>query len=235
MKTFAWKYISDQIYKEINEGRYLEGQKLPTENEYSLRFGVNRHTIRRALNELIRKSYIYSRKGSGFYVSEKKTIHFINQRPRFTKSLVASGDTPLTKIIRLEYIKPNEEEAKNLKIKKEEMVIFLEGIGYRNNTPICIYKKIFPRNRIPGLMASFKKNSSISKALFDSGIKDYIRSYSIISSKLTNPVEAFLLKCKQGEPLICTKNLNVNNKKEPIEFGYTLFMGSRVEIYIENN
>ena len=35
MKTFAWKYISDQIYKEINEGRYLEGQKLPTENEYS--------------------------------------------------------------------------------------------------------------------------------------------------------------------------------------------------------
>ena len=50
MKTFAWKYISDQIYKEIDEGRYLEGQKLPTENEYSLRFGVNRHTIRRALN-----------------------------------------------------------------------------------------------------------------------------------------------------------------------------------------
>ena len=43
---------------------------------------------------------------------------------------------------------------------------------------------------------------SISKALFDSGIKDYIRSYSIISSKLTNPVEAFLLKCKQGEPCL---------------------------------
>ena len=72
MKTFAWKYISDQIYKEIDEGRYLEGQKLPTENEYSLRFGVNRHTIRRALNELIRKSNIYSRKGSGFYVLKKK-------------------------------------------------------------------------------------------------------------------------------------------------------------------
>ena len=35
-----------------------------------------------------------------------------------------------------------------------------------------------------------------------------------------------------------SKGLNekgYNNKKEPIEFGYTLFMGSRVEIYIENN
>ena len=44
-----WKSIAAELESEIARGLYRAGDKLPTEAELSSRFGVNRHTARRAL------------------------------------------------------------------------------------------------------------------------------------------------------------------------------------------
>ena len=47
-----WQGIHDTLAGEIGGGRYAPGAKLPTEAELAQRFGVNRHTVRRALAAL---------------------------------------------------------------------------------------------------------------------------------------------------------------------------------------
>ena len=47
-----WRQILGCIRGEIESGAYPPGARLPTEAELSARFGVNRHTVRRALEEL---------------------------------------------------------------------------------------------------------------------------------------------------------------------------------------
>ena len=46
-----WRQIAGQIESEIASGACKQGARLPTEAELSARFGVNRHTVRRALEE----------------------------------------------------------------------------------------------------------------------------------------------------------------------------------------
>ena len=48
-RTPVWKSIAATLEAEIGQGHYRTGDKLPTEAALSARFGVNRHTVRRAL------------------------------------------------------------------------------------------------------------------------------------------------------------------------------------------
>ena len=53
-----WRQIALTLEQEIHRGRYEPGDKLPTEGELSLWFGVNRHTVRRALFELRKRQLV---------------------------------------------------------------------------------------------------------------------------------------------------------------------------------
>lgn len=61
--------VFNVLYKEIIDGNYNPGDKLPSESNLSVRFGVSRPTIARALMKLQKMEVIYSKKGSGHFIS----------------------------------------------------------------------------------------------------------------------------------------------------------------------
>ncbi|EGQ60432.1 transcriptional regulator, GntR family protein, partial [Acidithiobacillus sp. GGI-221] len=48
----VWKQIVDDIQQRMDRGEVRPGEKLPSEGALASTYGVNRHTIRRALQEL---------------------------------------------------------------------------------------------------------------------------------------------------------------------------------------
>ena len=62
--------LTEQIRTEIHKGQYDDNQKLPTESEYSKRFGVSRQTVRKALDALEAEQLITRIQGSGSYVNK---------------------------------------------------------------------------------------------------------------------------------------------------------------------
>jgi GntR family phosphonate transport system transcriptional regulator len=44
-----WRRIADALEQSIAQGTFQAGSKLPAETEIAERFGVNRHTVRRAI------------------------------------------------------------------------------------------------------------------------------------------------------------------------------------------
>ena len=64
-KIFRWMAIAEELRKDVVGGRYQPGQRLDSEELLARRFGVNRHTVRRALSVLRDEGLISSRRGSG--------------------------------------------------------------------------------------------------------------------------------------------------------------------------
>ncbi|MFJ8259230.1 FadR/GntR family transcriptional regulator [Peribacillus asahii] len=62
--------ISRELLQMIEKGKYLPGEKLPTEMELASQFGVSRVPIREALSVLRASGVITSRQGGGSYVEE---------------------------------------------------------------------------------------------------------------------------------------------------------------------
>lgn len=60
--------VYETVIKDISEGVWLVGAKLPTEAALCVQFGVSRPVVREALSRLRADGLVQSRKGSGSYV-----------------------------------------------------------------------------------------------------------------------------------------------------------------------
>ena len=63
--------VINKIRADINQGKYADGVRMPTEAEYSALLNVSRQTVRKALNALEAEAVITRIQGSGSYVNKQ--------------------------------------------------------------------------------------------------------------------------------------------------------------------
>lgn len=83
-----YERVRQAIASSIGDGTYAPGDRLPSEARLAEELGVNRLTVRRAIEELARAGVVESRQGSGTYVSAPIVRLPLSQRLS-TDSLVA--------------------------------------------------------------------------------------------------------------------------------------------------
>jgi GntR family transcriptional repressor for pyruvate dehydrogenase complex len=66
--TRSYEEVVRQIEHALSEGRFVRGQKLPTERQLASTFGVSRGVVREAIKVLGTMGLVETRQGSGVYV-----------------------------------------------------------------------------------------------------------------------------------------------------------------------
>ena len=84
-----YERVRQAIAASIDDGTYAPGERLPSEARLAGDLGVNRLTVRRAIEELARAGVVQSRQGSGTYVSAPIVRLPVSQKLS-TDSVVAS-------------------------------------------------------------------------------------------------------------------------------------------------
>jgi GntR family transcriptional regulator, arabinose operon transcriptional repressor len=67
-----YKQIEDVILTGIKNDKYKAGEVIPSERELSEKLNVSRYTIRKAIEELVNKGYLYRKQGNGTFVYGKE-------------------------------------------------------------------------------------------------------------------------------------------------------------------
>ena len=86
-----WRRIADDLEQAIRTGAHATGERLPGEVDIADKFGVNRHTVRRALAELAERGLVHAERGSGTYVKGGRLAYPIRSRTRFSENVGAAG------------------------------------------------------------------------------------------------------------------------------------------------
>jgi len=197
----------------------IPGDKLPTEQQLSRQFMVNRHTVRRALSYLQEKGLIESTQGRGSYVKRPSGRVRLKQRPRFSESVLRRGGIPRVETIKLETRRADSGTARALDIKIGAQIVFLERRRFIDGDPTAISQHLFSHERVPLFTNLYKKCSSITQTLYDHGISDFLRKRTEISTRLATPQESRLLRLPSYVPLIIQKYVNVDVDGRPLELG----------------
>jgi len=64
--------IKNDIFKDIESGKYPAGERLPAERVLAEKYGVTRMTVRQAIKALEEQGYLKVRHGSGAFISDRK-------------------------------------------------------------------------------------------------------------------------------------------------------------------
>lgn len=227
-----WVSIANALKGDIAEGRYAMGDKLPTESQLAASYGVNRHTVRRALAQLADEGLVHARRGSGVYVAAEPTDYPIGQRVRFNQSISASGRVPRRKLLALTTRAAGEPEAAALALDPGVPVHVCDTLSLIDGQPAALAQHTFPAARLPGLPAALEAHQSITRAMALCGIEDYIRLSTRITAKLASPTQAAHLQITEGAPILRTVSINTDLDDIPIEFGRTWFAGDRVTLTV---
>src|SRR5271156_6672359 len=94
-----WRQIAEALRQEIGGPEYPPGARLPTEAELSARFAVNRHTVRRALEELSHGGLIRVEQGRGTFVAEDVLDYTVGTRTRFAEWIHRHNKDPSGRVL----------------------------------------------------------------------------------------------------------------------------------------
>ncbi|MEL6169850.1 MAG: phosphonate metabolism transcriptional regulator PhnF [Pseudomonadota bacterium] len=233
-RTPVWKTIADSLSRDIASGRYQVGDKLPTEAQLSQKFAVNRHTVRRAIAALVEDGLVFTRRGAGVFVDCEPTEYRLGQRVRYHKNLAAAGRLPGKEVLNSETRAADTEEAEVLSIEAGEPVHVHEGISLSDGQPIAAFLSVFPAGRFPELRTHLVKLKSVTAALSECGVTDYLRQSTRLTAVRARADHARHLRVPEGAPMILSVSVNVDLSGNPIEYGRTWFAGDRVTLMLEH-
>ena len=229
-KTPIWKAIADALRSDLAEGRYCAGDKLPTEAALAERFGVNRHTVRHGVSVLVEEGLIRTRRGAGAFVATTPTDYPIGKRVRFHENLAAAGRRPQKRPLLLEERTATAAEAKFLGLLQGDLVCAYSGISLADGQPIAIFESLFPLDRLPGITSALRGAQGVTEALSSIGVSDYSRASTRLTAVRATATQALHLQISEGDPLLRSSGINVDETVQPVEYGRTWFAGDRVTL-----
>lgn len=224
--------IAETLRSEIATGLYPPGAKLPTEAALSARFGVNRHTVRHALQALAKEGLVHARRGSGVYVTQQPTDYPLGRRVRFHQNIAASGKVPSRRITRVETLPASPEDAGMLNLPDGESVHVVEGVSMADGQPIAAFRSVFPATRFPTFPRALAACGSITSALAECGLTDYTRAQTRLTARLADPLLALTLRVAAHSAVMQSVAVNIDTNGIPVEYGTTWFAGDRVTLTV---
>ncbi|MEW7009257.1 MULTISPECIES: phosphonate metabolism transcriptional regulator PhnF [unclassified Lentilitoribacter] len=230
----VWKTIAEIIQTEITDGIHKPGEKLPTEAAFVERFNVNRHTIRHALSSLNEDGIVFSKQGSGVFVSTAPAKYEIGKRVRFHQSIDGEGHKAKKETLHVETRPATKEEAQALKISTTDLVHIHEGIAFIDDQPAAHFISAYPAKKLPNLLNKLVETGSVTSAMSVCGINDYFRIETRLTAVLCNATTAIHLNLKSGAPLLRSLALNCDTNGQIIEYGRTWFSGNNIELIFKN-
>ncbi|MGP9822074.1 phosphonate metabolism transcriptional regulator PhnF [Salinarimonas sp. NSM] len=229
----AWRQIVDGLEADIGAGRLAPGDRLPAETQLAERFGVNRHTVRRALGVLASRGLVRATQGRGTFVEALPLAYPIGPRTRFTEIVSGAGRQAGGVLISARERPADAWAAERLGIAEGAPVLELVTTRSADGTPIALATNLFPLPRFAGLDARFRETGSLTRAYAAMGVPDYRRLASTVGARPAGPDDAAALDLSPGRILLVLDNVNVDAEGLRIQATRALFPADRVEMVVE--
>ncbi|MDD2832840.1 MAG: phosphonate metabolism transcriptional regulator PhnF [Methylotenera sp.] len=212
---------------------YQLGEYLPSESDLADRFGVNRHTVRRAIEELIQTGVVERSHGKGTRVLEATMDYALGERTRFTEQLEAEGMSASTRILRKLKIPAHGGVATRLKLKEGAPVIWMETLRLVEERPYCLISHFLPEIYFSDALDAYAEGS-LHAYIHTHYQINLRRSESLVTACLPLGDDARLLNMPQHQAVLRVKSVNVDaeNPEIPMEYALTRFRADRIQLRI---
>jgi GntR family transcriptional regulator, phosphonate transport system regulatory protein len=228
-----WRRIADELEQSIANGRFEAGGRLPGEIELAEAFGVNRHTVRRAIAALAERGLVRAERGSGTYVEPPRIAYPIRARTRFSEIVGAAGRAVSGRLT-ASAVEPAEGEiARRLRLRPGTAVVRLELLRHADRIPLCAATSWLPAERFAGAAKIYASSNSITRLLAHFGVRDYARKSTQVTAAIADAAAAGGLKVALGRPILVVESTDVDGAGVPVITTRARFPADRLTLTIE--
>ncbi len=223
-----WAQIASDLRGQI-ERAFDEGDWLPAEPELAARFGVNRHTLRRAVDELIAEGLVERVHGRGTRVLAGGLVYGIGRDTRFTERLAASGRTAQVRLLDQGEVAAEGGVARRLRAAEGTLVLRLRTLRGENDLPYALTLHF-----LTGAAAEAARSyagGSLTRHLRETAGITLDRVESLITTRMPLPEDALALRMPRTQPVLRVKGVNACRECGLVqEYAISQFRGDRIQL-----
>jgi len=229
-----WRCIADDFEQMILVGKHENGSRLPGESEIAARYGVNRHTVRRAMAELAARGLVRTERGSGTYVKTDKLDYRIGPRTRFSEVVAAAGQDAEGRLQGHRLEAASEEIAARLGLAPGAQVVRLEIVRSADRVPVSVATTWLCGARFHDAAKVFRATRSITRMLHRFGMDRYRRKWTRIGAGFTDAVDSGRLRLSIQRPILIVDSVDVDPDDVPVLTTRGRFAADRVALVVES-
>lgn len=228
-----WRQIVEWLKTEISVGTFQTGSQLPPEAEIAARFGVNRHTVRRAIAALTSEGILRADQGRGTFVAATPLSYPLGPRTRFSEIVSGQNKAPEGRLIGSSIGEADTFLAAELEVPAGTPLIRLEALRTADGVPMIVATSWFEQGRVPALVQDYAETGSITKALNRAGITDYARKESRITAEPASGPDALHLGLAPGQPVLVVESVNLDPNGRPIQYTRARMAADRMQLIVK--
>ncbi len=177
----SYKLIREQIVNDIGRGVYGPGETIPKQMEFAQRYNVSRGTVRKALDDLIKRGILKTTKGKGTIVAPvAPDIKDLYRPLSFSESKRVDTEKLCSKVIEMRKMTAEPWLAKQLKISIGAPVLFMKRVRILDGTPENYQCSYLSCARIEG---ADLENADLEKGSVFEYISEHTGLYAVMKSE----------------------------------------------------
>lgn len=223
--------VIEQIKKDIEEGIYIEKQKLPSEFQLSKTLGVSRATLREALRLLEEDGVVTRRHGVGTFVNPKPLFTSgIEELSSVTKMIDQFGMTPGTQYLSAELIEPSEEDRKRFAPVELHNLAKVERVRTADDQPVVYCVDKVPEGLLP--LDQVKEADSLFRILEDTTGKSIGYAVTHIEPIGYHERISPILNCEPDQALLLLKQMHYSQDDIPMLLSWNYFRADKFSFHV---
>ena len=232
--------IKDRIKEQILTGKFKIGDKIPSERELCLMFGVSRITVRQAINEAINEGLLFTVQGKGTFVADysgHKIEQGLSRITPFKESIASAGLSAGTKLLNFQIQPVDFIIHKILNIDLGKMVFNLNLLGTANEEPVVFYQSFYDVKL--GSKLYRKAQEKVEKGMVfstldlyqDTGLTPYCADQTFEALNADQSL-AEVLQIQVGTALFLITSIIYSQKNVPIEYKKAYYRSDKYKFHI---
>lgn len=217
--------LADQIRYDIYEGKFKQGEKIPSEFELSDMYGVSRSTVRKAISILVQENLLEKAHGKGTFVSSAKANQNHSSFLSFTDNVKSMGQTLTTRTVLVSHEVPTEEQRKFFNLSGNELLLKIERLRYVDNIAICMETSWFT-TELDSL-----QNKNLNGSLYAVLQKEYnihpLTGSKTIELCYASSEESELLDVPRGSALMLIEDQVYDSTGKPLHISKQVVRGDK--------
>jgi GntR family transcriptional regulator len=208
------------------------GERLPSDSQLCLEFGVSRMTARNAMQRLAEDGLVVREPGRGSFVAKPPAHRRTNRLMTFTQEMLRAGRIPTSRVLTRVVRPASSSEAANLRIPPRQPVVHLRRLRLADDQPIAIETAVLIEACVDVVLRADLARESLHETLGRAGFT-LARGTGTIFAAAATAEEARLLGIETGDPLLVERRVIVDDHEREVELTVSSYPADRYALEVQ--
>jgi GntR family transcriptional regulator len=217
-----------QIKKQIEEGHLRAGHQLPSERQLAAQLGLNRNTVRKAIQDLVTEGVCTRQLGIGIFVADKRIRMDMQTSMGLTRRVERLGSHLKTMVLEKAVVREPEIAYEALETSEEDELLLLRRLRVVDEEPVVLETAYLSLNRFPKL-DEYDLTGSLYRILRTDFSTQPSHAKGLLRYRLADYDLARALNTSINAALFEKEATVYGSDDRPLEYVHGLYRGDRVE------